>query len=109
VVKFDHDREQKPESDVRVRYKTRKECYLEGLEAGRKEQKSTPDWMPKFLDELRSMKNYFDWDEHRNIEGKILAIINWIAPNYFNEKEKEQKSTEWSEEQEEPEYYQHRN
>ena len=52
-----------------------------------KEQKPTPDWMPKFLDELRSMKNYFDWDEHRDIEGQILAIINWIAPNYFKEKE----------------------
>lgn len=64
--------------------------YLENKE----EQKPTPDWMPKFLDELRSMKNYFDWDEHRDIEGQILAIINWIAPNYFNEKEKEQKSIE---------------
>ena len=57
-----------------------------------KEQKPTPDWMPKFLDELRSKKNYFDLDEHRDIEGHILAIINWIAPNYF--KEKEQKPVE---------------
>ncbi len=56
-----------------------------------KEQKTTPDWMPKFLDELRSKKNYFDWDEHRDIEGHILAIINWIAPDYFNVKEKVQK------------------
>ena len=63
-----------------------------------KEQKPTPDWMPKFLDELRSKKNYFDWDEHRDIEGHILAIINYIAPNYF--KEKEQKPVEWSEEDE---------
>lgn len=55
------------------------------------EQKPTPDWMPRFLDELRSKKNYFDWDEHRDIEGHILAIINWIAPNYFNRKGKEQK------------------
>ena len=62
-------------------------AYLEK----QKEQKPTPDWMPKFLDELRSKKNYFDWDEHRDIEGGILAIINWIAPTYFNEKEKEQK------------------
>ena len=63
-----------------------------------KEQKPTPNWMPKFLDELRSKKNYFDWDEHRDIEGHILAIINYIAPNYF--KEKEQKPAEWSEEDE---------
>lgn len=56
-----------------------------------KEPKPTPDWMPKFLDELRSKKNYFDWDEHRDIEGHILAIINWIDPNYFDRKEKEQK------------------
>lgn len=62
-----------------------------------KEQKPTPDWMPKFLDELRSKKNYFDWDEHRDIEGHILAIINWIEPNYFKRKE-EQKPAEWSEE-----------
>lgn len=59
-----------------------------------KEQKPTPDWMPKFLDELRSKKNYFDWDGHRDIEGHILAIINWIDPNYFDRKEKEQKSAE---------------
>ena len=67
--------------------------YLEGFDVGRKvgqveaEQKPIPDWMPKFLDELRSKKNYFDWDEHRDIEGRILAIINYIAPNYFEEKE----------------------
>ena len=75
--------------------------YLDGFEAGRaveremseKEQKPIPDWMPKFLDELRSKKNYFDWDEHRDIEGHILAIINWIAPDYFKRKE-EQKPAE---------------
>ena len=55
------------------------------------EQESVPDWMPKFLDELRSKKNYFDWDEHRDIEGSILAIIKWMNPNYFNEKDGEQK------------------
>lgn len=38
---LEKQKEQKPESDVRVRYKTRKECYLEGLEAGRKEQQPT--------------------------------------------------------------------
>ncbi len=65
-----------------------------------KEQKPTPDWMPKFLDELRSKKSYFDWDEHRDIEGHILAIINWIAPTYFDRKGKEQKPAEWSEEEE---------
>ena len=54
------------------------------------EQKSVPDWMPKFLDELRSKKNYFDWDEHRDIEGGILAIIKWMNPNYFNGKDGEQ-------------------
>ena len=59
-----------------------------------KEQKPIPDWMPKFLDKLRSMKNYFDWDEHREFEGHILAIINWIAPDYFDRKEKEQKPAE---------------
>ena len=53
-----------------------------------------PDWMPKFLDELRAMKNYFDWDEHRDIEEHILAIINWNAPDYFDRKEKEQKPEE---------------
>lgn len=63
------------------------------------EQKSVPDWMPKFLDELRSKKNYFDWDEHKDIEGYIIAIINWINPNYFNEKDSEQKPT-WSEDDE---------
>ena len=55
------------------------------------EQKPVPDWMPKFLDELRSKKNYFDWDEHKEIEGGILAIINWMNPNYFNEKDGKQK------------------
>lgn len=55
------------------------------------EQKPVPDWMPKFLDELRSKKNYFDWDEHKDIEGGILAIINWMNPNYFNEKDGKQK------------------
>lgn len=63
-------------------------AYLEK----QKEQKPTPVWMPKFLDELRSKKNYFDWDEHREIEGHILAIINWIAPDYFDRKKKGQKS-----------------
>ena len=61
-------------------------AYLE-----KQEQKPTPDWMPKFLDELRSKKHYFDWDEHRDIEGHILAIIKWIAPDYFHRKEKDQK------------------
>lgn len=65
-------------------------AYLEK----QKEQKPIPDWMPKFLDDLRSKKNYFDWDEHRDLEGHILAIINWIAPNYFNRKEQEQKPAE---------------
>ena len=69
--------------------------FQKGVEEGRRlereEQKPTPDWMPKFLDELRSKKNYFDWDEHRDIEGHILAIIKWIAPDYFHRKEKEQK------------------
>jgi polyhydroxyalkanoate synthesis regulator phasin len=55
------------------------------------EQKHVPYWMPKFLDELRSKKNYFDWDEHKDIEGGILAIIKWMNPNYFNEKDGEQK------------------
>lgn len=54
-------------------------------------QKPVSDWMPKFLDELRSKKNYFDWDEHKDIEGRILAIIKWMSPNYFNEKDGEQK------------------
>lgn len=69
----------------------RDEClaYLEK----QKEQKPTPDWMPKFLDELRSKKNYFDWDEHRDIEGHILAIINWIAPDYFKRKEEKKPDT----------------
>lgn len=73
---------------------TKRQCFEEGIRYAtrlQKEQKPTPDWMPKFLDKLRSMKNYFDWDEHREIEGHILAIINWIAPNYFDRKEKEQK------------------
>ena len=66
--------------------------FSEGVEAQKEaEEKPTPDWMPKFLDELRSKKNYFDWDEHRDIEGEILAIINWIAPDYFNRKEKERR------------------
>lgn len=64
------------------------------------EQKSVPTWMPTFLDELRSKKNYFDWDEHKDIEGKILAIIRWMNPNYFNGKDGEQKPTSWSEEDE---------
>ena len=55
------------------------------------EQKLVPDWMPKFLDELRSKKNYFDWCEHKDIEGDILAIIKWLNPNYFNGKDDEQK------------------
>ncbi len=55
------------------------------------EQKLVPDWMPKFLDELRSKKNYFDWCEHKDIEGGILAIIKWLNPNYFNGKDGEQK------------------
>lgn len=63
--------------------------YSDYLE--KQEQKPTPDWMPKFLDELRSKKHYFDWDEHRDIEGYILAIIKWIAPDYFHRKENEQK------------------
>ncbi len=75
-------------------------AYLE-----KQEQKPTPDWMPKFLDELRSKKHNFDWDEHREIEGHILAIINWIAPNYFKEKEQKPRweinnphTTKWTKE-----------
>ena len=49
-------------------------------------QKPVPDWMPKFLDELRLKKNNFDWDEDKDIEGRILAIIKWMNPNYFNGK-----------------------
>lgn len=78
---------------------TREECivYLE-----KQKGKEIPKWMPKFLDELRSKKHYFDWDEHRDIEGSILAIIDFIAPDYFTEKDKkEQKSAEWSEEDKE--------
>lgn len=52
--------------------------------------------MTKFLDELRTKKNYFDWDEHKDIEGGILAIINWMNPTYFNEKEGGQELIEWS-------------
>lgn len=62
-------------------------------------QKPVPDWMPKFLDELRAKKNYFDWDEHKDIEGYILAIINWMKPNYFNRKDDEHKPA-WSKEDE---------
>ena len=58
------------------------------------EQNPVPDWMPKFLDELRLKKNYFDWDEHKAIEGGILAIIKWMKPNYFNGKDSEQKSAD---------------
>jgi hypothetical protein len=71
---------------------TREECiaYLE-----KQKEKEIPKWMPKFLDELRSKKHYFDWDEHRDIEGSILAIIDFIAPDYFTEKDKkEQKPAE---------------
>ena len=50
--------------------------------------KKTPAWMPKFLDELRT-KSYLDWDEHKDMEGGVLAIIRWIAPDYFGEKQKE--------------------
>ena len=56
------------------------------------EQKPVPDWMPKFLDQLRSKKNYFDWHEQKDIEGGILAIINWMNPNYFNKKDGKQKA-----------------
>lgn len=62
-------------------------------------QKPVPDWMLKFLDELRAKKNYFDWDEHKDIEGYILAIINWMKPNYFNRKNDEHKPA-WSKEDE---------
>ena len=79
----------------------RKNAHIPARELGlpsscdfQKEQKPTPNWIPKFLDELRSKKNYFDWDEHRDIEGRILAIINWVAPDYFDRKEKEQKPVE---------------
>ena len=66
---------------------TREECiaYLE-----KQKEKEIPKWMPKFLDELRSKKHYFDWDEHRDIEGSILAIIDFIAPDYFTEKDKKE-------------------
>lgn len=64
---------------------------FEKKELKKVEQKPVPDWMPKFLDELRSKKNYFDWDEHKEIEGEILAIIKWMNPNYFNGKDSEQK------------------
>lgn len=68
-------------------------AYLEKLKE--LSTKKTPTWMPKFLDELRSKNHYFDWDEHRDIEGSILAIIDFIAPDYFTEKDKkEQKPTE---------------
>ena len=63
-------------------------------------QKPVPDWMPKFLDELRTKKNYFDWDEHKDIEGYILVIINWMKPNYFNRKDDEHKPA-WSKEERE--------
>ena len=54
-------------------------------------EKPVPDWMPKFLDELRLKKHYFDWDERKDIEGQILAIIEWMDPNYFNGKDGGQK------------------
>ena len=66
------------------------------------EQQPVPDWMPKFLDELRSKTKYFDWDEGRDIEGHILAIIEWMSPNYpnhFNGKDDKQKPV-WSEKDE---------
>ena len=48
-------------------------------------QKPVPDWMPKFLDELRTNKNYSDWD----IEGSIISIIDWMNPNYFNKNDEQ--------------------
>ena len=41
------------------------------------EQKPVPDWMPKFLDELRSKKNYFDWEEHKDIEDRREYPCNY--------------------------------
>ncbi len=77
-------------------------CQMETWLEKQGEQKPVPAWMPKFLDELRSKKNYFDWDEHKNIEGQILAIIRWMNPNYFNVKDRilPQLKQEWSEEDE---------
>jgi len=89
---------QKEQKPLMPEEKVKHPLYIEGFEAGKevgaqcekvfKEQKPTPDWMPKFLDELRT-KSYLDWDEHRDMESKVLAIINWIAPDYFEEKEKQ--------------------
>ena len=59
---------------------------LAWLEKQKESVRKTPEWMPEFLNELRT-KSYFDWDEHKDMEGKVLAIIRWLDPNYFQKKE----------------------
>lgn len=58
---------------------------------------TTPQWMIDFLDEYRrQIGKVLDYDETKEVDGKILAILTWLKgnPNI------EQKSNEWSEEDE---------
>lgn len=44
--------------------------------------KTTPQWMIDFLDEYRrKIGCSMDYDEIRDIDGKILAIVNWMKGN----------------------------
>lgn len=44
--------------------------------------KTTPQWMIDFLDEYRrKIGRSMDYDEIRDTDGKVLAIVNWLKDN----------------------------
>ena len=57
-----------------------REVYLAWLEKQKKSE--TPQWMIDFLDTLRRyVVCNMERDEYREVEGKILSIIDWLKEN----------------------------
>lgn len=63
--------------------KERAKDYISWIE----KHKQTPQWMIDFLNEHRSHFGVLmDYDEHREIEGKLLCIKQWLEGNYVEQK-----------------------
>ena len=62
----------------------------------------TPQWMIDFLDDLRShIGSPMDHDERREVDGKLLAIKNYLDFKYKENDTLSEQNLDWSEEDEE--------
>lgn len=63
--------------------KERAKDYISWIE----KHKQTPQWMIDFFNEHRShFGRPMDYDEHREVEGKLLCIQQWLEGNFVEQK-----------------------